>query len=122
MSLNLPYQCTFSKSDGTVQIGGVLYTAQGEVRGDFDIVSAIGTSTNNFAVHLIHKDDTAYTWTSIGPLGFKSSIAGSASKNASPTEQAQIIGRNDKEELNCMPWNANLTMFSLPSGITFTQP
>lgn len=117
-SLNKPFQCNFLKNDGSSQVNGSITIAEGKVRGDFDI-RLTAQDGGNFTSHFIMRDDMNYTWTSIQPIGFKSEIAKNASKNASPEEQSQIVGTKEKVDYKCVPWNPNLTLFELPSGITF---
>jgi hypothetical protein len=126
-ALSKPYECAFSKSDGSAKVSGVIRTAEGKLRGDFDLSTTASTNAadqnpSNFASHLIVIDGTAYIWTSLQPIGYKNPVAQSASKGASPIEQAQIIGIKDKEDYACSPWNADPSTFGLPSSITFLEP
>lgn len=127
-ALGKPYQCSFSKSDATSQVSGVMRMAEGKLRGDFDITTSLtNTATGqnlpntSFASHFIIMDGTSYIWTSIRPFGLKAPAAKSATSNASPEEQAQIVGTNDKIDYTCSPWNADLSVFDLPSGISFSE-
>jgi hypothetical protein len=115
--LGKPFECSFSKSDGSSQVSGSIRMAESKLRGDFDI----NVASTSFASHFIITSSTTYTWTSLGPIGYKSLVAKSASKGASPIEQAQIIGTEDKEDYNCSPWNTDLSIFELPSGINFSE-
>ena len=112
-----PYECSFTKTDGSSRISGTLQIISDQLRGDFDI----SLLDKDFASHIIITGGFAYTWTSIGPVGYKGSIAKSASKNASPTEQAQIIGTEDKMDYTCFLWEVNSKLFDIPTGITFTE-
>jgi hypothetical protein len=118
MTLNRPYECTFNKTDGASHISGAIKTAEGKVRADLDI-ELRAEDGGNFASHFIMRDDMTYVWTSLQAVGYKAEIADSADKNASPIEQAQIVGLKDKIAYKCSPWNATLNLFDLPSGITF---
>lgn len=118
IALNTPYECSFSKGDASSNIAGAVRIAEGKARADFDI-EIKETELKSFASHLLIRDNLAYVWTSIQPTGFKGKIAESTEKNASPAEQAQIIGLKDKINYTCSPWNLNLTVFEIPSGITF---
>lgn len=117
-ALNKPYRCTFLKNDGASQVNGSITIAEGMVRGDFDI-RLEAQDGGEFSSHFIMRDNVNYTWTSIQPIGFKSEIATNASKNASPEEQSQLVGTKEKVDYKCVPWNPNLTIFELPSGINF---
>lgn len=125
-ALGKPYQCSFSKSEESAQVSGIIRMAENKLRGDLDLSLATATSTNqnpsSFSSHFIVIDSTAYIWTSLQPIGYKNPVAQSASKGASPIEQAQIVGTKDKEDYICSPWNADLSAFALPSSITFLEP
>ncbi len=127
LGIGVHYKCTFLKTDESSRISGIVRMAEDKIRGDFDI-DLISTGSNlgdsgegnvSFASHLIIKEGLAYSWTSLQPIGYKSSVAESSSNNASLTEQAQIIGLKDKIPFECSPWNAILNAFDLPSGIDF---
>lgn len=117
MALDQPYECTFSRTDGSAQMSGVLRTADGNLRGDFDIDSPQGS----LASHFIATGTDSYIWTSLGQVGFKVPTV-EYIENASNAQQLQIIGTRDEADYVCNPWNANLTLFNLPSGIEFTEP
>ena len=116
-TLGKPYECSFSKSDGSSKVTGTIRIAESKFRGDFDI----NVASTSFASHFIITNNTTYTWTSLGPIGYKIPVAKSASQNASPQEQAQIIGTEDKEDYNCSSWDTDTSAFELPSGINFSE-
>lgn len=117
MALGKPYECSFSKSDGSSQVSGLLRMEGGRLRGDFDL----NIATSSFASHFIIASGTAYSWTSLGPIGYKNPVAKSTSKNTSPIDQAQIIGLKDKENYSCSPWEPVISVFDIPSGISFLE-
>jgi hypothetical protein len=120
MVLGKPYTCNFDKSDGSSKISGVIHTDGGKIYGEFKIKTDL--IKNEFNSFLLIKDNMAYTWTSLQNIGYKSSIAKSASKNASPQEQAQIVGTRDKMQYNCELWlNADNSLFETPTSITFSE-
>lgn len=125
MSLGLPYECTFSKSDGDYKVSGIMQMTKDKLRGNFDITIPMGningknSQNTNFTSHFIMINDITYTWTSLQSIGYRSPVAKSAKNNASPQEQAQIMGTRDKTDYICNPWNENLSVFELPSNITF---
>jgi hypothetical protein len=120
MSLGQPYECTFEKSDGISAISGTLLTDGKNLQGQFRIkTDSVKDEFNSF---LIEKDGTAYAWTSLQNTGYKSPVAKSASANASPGEQAQIVGTEDKTPFECKPWqNPDSTTFDIPTWITFLE-
>jgi len=113
-----PLTCTFAiNRDGATVNGGIIVYGK-DVRGDFDIT---GTPVGNIASHFIVKDGVSYTWTSLANVGYKKAATESAGGSASAEDQASIVGVNDKVDYTCTAWNADLTRFNLPSGITFTE-
>jgi len=110
------YQCVFTKSDDASKITGTLQITQNELRGDFDLT----LNDKNFASHLIETGDTAYTWTSLEPIGLKSPIIKSITQNSSPADQAELVGTQDKMDFTCSPWNVDTKVFEIPTGITFS--
>jgi hypothetical protein len=120
MRLGKPYACTFEKSDATSQIAGVIHTDGQRIYGEFRIQTDL--LKNNFSSFLLIKDGVAYSWTSLQDIGYKSSAAQSASKNASPIEQAQIIGIKDRVPYKCRPWlEVDNTIFDVPTSIKFSE-
>ncbi len=121
MTLGKPYSCKFEKSDATSKIEGVLLTDSKNIKGEFRIATLAGSSTEEFGSSLIIKDDVAYTWTSLAPIGYKSKVAKSATANASPSEQAQIVGMRDRLPYECEPWQSDQTVFEVPSWVAFSE-
>lgn len=121
MALGKPFSCNFEKEDGTSIVRGVLQTDGSSINGQFRI-SSPSLKAKEFDSFLIIKDNTAYTWTSLMPIGYKGDVAKSASVNASPREQAQIVGTRDKIEYKCQPLqNLDKTVFDPPTWVTFTE-
>lgn len=123
MKLSKPYICTFEKIDETSQIAGVIHTDGKNIYGEIRIKTAsIEKQFNSF---VLVKDNESYVWTSLPGLqnvGYKFPTAKSSSKNASPQNQAQIIGTQDLAPYECKPWdNPDNTIFDIPSGITFSE-
>lgn len=121
MRLGKPYVCTFEKSDGTSKIAGVVHTDGQKIYEEFRIKTDAleGKEFNSF---LIIKDGEAYTWTSLQNIGYRSPVAKSASRNASPQEQAQIIGTRDKVQYECELWQeVDNTIFETPPWISFLE-
>lgn len=122
MTLGKPYRCNFEKEDDTSKILGVVETDGSKIKGEFRIIAPSLQETKEFSSFLIVKEGVAYTWTSLAPLGYKGSVAKSSSVNASPAEQAQIVGTRDKIEYKCKPLeNLDSTIFDPPTWITFTE-
>ena len=120
MKLGKSYECTFLKEDATSQVSGKVFTDGKQVYGEFNINTQI--INQNFQSYLIIKDDTTYTWTSLQPIGYKAPVARSATTNASPNEQAQLVGTNDQVDYTCSPWaSIDNSKFEIPTNITFTD-
>ena len=120
MLLGKPYICTFEKTDGVSEIAGTIKTDGQKIYGEFTIkTDLLKTGFNSF---LLISDKQAYTWTSLSQLGYKSPAAKSASQNASPQEQAQIVGLKDKMPYECKLWqNADNSLFEIPASIKFSE-
>lgn len=121
VSLSKPYVCNFKKSDTASKISGRIYTNGVNVYSEFRILSE-AFNNQEFNSFLIIRGEEAYTWTSLAPIGFKSKTVRNASTNASPKEQAQIVGIRDKLPYTCEPWIVvDKTVFDVPSWITFSE-
>lgn len=120
MSLGKSYECTFLKEDATSQVSGKVFTDGKQVYGEFNINTQI--INQNFQSFLVIKDDMTYTWTSLQGVGYKAPVVRSATVNASPSEQAQIVGTQDQVDYTCNPWtNVDNSKFEIPKNITFTD-
>lgn len=120
MKLGRPYVCAFEKTDGASSIAGVIHTDGQKIYGEFKIKTDLVKA--GFSSFLLIKDGLAYTWTSLQNIGYQSEVAKSASKNASPREQAQIVGTLDTEAYRCEPWlEATSSVFQTPSAISFSE-
>lgn len=120
MKLGKPYECAFQKSDGTSNITGTIFTDGSGIYGEFGIKTDL--VKNRFNDFLLIKNGQAYIWTSLGNLGYRSPAAKSANKNASPREQAQIVGTEDVMQYDCQPWNQiDNSVFEIPSSIKFYE-
>lgn len=119
MSLGKPFVCAFEKNDDNSRIVGTIKTDSKNIFGEFRILTNLVES--EFNSFLLMKGEEAYTWTSLAPIGYRSTVAKSASKNASPTQQSQIVGTRDRLAYECEPWATDATIFEAPSWITFSD-
>lgn len=120
MRVGKPYKCTFEKTDGSSRILGTMHTDGINIYGEFRIKTDL--VENEFTSFLLVKGNEAYTWTSLKPLGYKSSAAQSASRGASVQDQGQIVGARDKMDYKCELWqNVDNTIFDVPDWVTFTD-
>ncbi|KKQ78124.1 MAG: hypothetical protein A3A96_00485 [Candidatus Zambryskibacteria bacterium RIFCSPLOWO2_01_FULL_39_39] len=121
MKLGKPYICTFEKSDGISKIAGVVHTDGSKIYEEFRIRTD-ASEAKEFNSFLIIKDEEAFIWTSLQNIGYKSSVAKSASRNASPQEQAQIIGTKDEMSYKCEIWpEVDNTIFEPPTWVKFSE-
>ena len=120
LGLGKAYECTFTKSDATSQVSGKVFTDGKQVYGEFNInTQAINQSFQSF---LVIKDDITYTWTSLQPIGYRAPVAKSATTNASPNEQAQLVGTTDPIDYSCKLWaGVDAKKFEIPTNITFAD-
>ncbi len=120
MSLGENYRCNFDKKDDNSAVTGTIFTDGKNVQAQFRIITDL--LDQEFNSFLIFKDGSAYTWTSLGDVGYKTKPADSASRNASPSEQAQIVGLKDKMQYECEKVSdLDPTTFDPPAWVTFKE-
>ena len=119
MKLGKPYKCAFEKNDGTSQIAGTVLTDGSKISGKFAIKTDL--AKNGFNDFLIIKNGKAYIWTSLQNLGYEHPAAKSAGADASPQDQAQIVGTEDLIQYDCAPWTIDNSVFETPSSIQFSE-
>lgn len=118
MALNQPYRCDFEKKDETSSIVGIVTTDGKNIYGEFKINTEL--VKEGFRSFLLVRGSDTYTWTSLSNVGYQSRVANSASKNASPEEQTQIIGLKDKMQYECKPLaGLDQSTFEVPTFIQF---
>ncbi len=121
LSLQKPYICTFEKADQVSKVDGKVYTDGYSIYGTFDIQTK-AFDNQRLTSFLLVKDNQTYTWTSLFPQGYKAPVTKSATKNARPEEQAQIVGTKDEMQYECEVWSeVDKTLFEIPTSVTFTD-
>lgn len=109
--------CEFSDSSiAGVTSSGKVFIDAGKIRGDFTTVANGQTS----AGHMIVKDNTTYVWMDGQTTGFKMAFDAQANAQAQQSAQ-QSIDANKKLNYDCDSWNADSSVFNLPSGVTFNS-
>ncbi len=106
--------------------GGTFYiAAQKGVYGEF---RTVGEGLNNrqtpVSMHvLVQKDsDTMYYWMrEPTPLGFKMSLSRMAQAAAGITPPPQQQSMTQEQVFVCEPWTVDMSLFTPPADITFTQ-
>lgn len=109
------WRCEVSvDSDGVVSTG-TTYVSGGKMRADFTSnIPQVG----NVASHMITRENTVYTWTSMMNRGFKFPVEnGEVEASGQNSQQANMYNKN--YDYDCKMWAADEGVFSLPSGVTF---
>lgn len=110
LGLNVAQKCTFDQ--------GVIYVANGKVRGDYSY-SVNGATTNS---HMIVSGTTSYIWNDGATTGYKMSFSPSATP-ASSSGATSPSGFDASKPANyvCGGWVEDDTLFALPKGVKFTD-
>lgn len=108
-------KCEFSQSVEGTESEGVIYVADGKVRGDFtSTVAAAGGQ--KFNSYMIADGSYTYVWSSMMQEGFKFPIQSSSSSQG----QAQGgVDYNQALDYRCESWNKDTSVFTPPASITF---
>lgn len=110
------WKCEVSYKGPTGDTKGMTYVAGGKVRGDFEAtVPQIG----KMQMHMISDAQNAYTWTSMMKTGFKMAITGQKPEENTASNTQDFYHQN--YEYQCSPWNADMSLFALPTDITFND-
>lgn len=108
---NVNCQVTYPDSKGT----GSVYVSDKKFAGDFTMKGTDGKETT---AHMISDGTYMYVWSSGLPMGIKMSLE--AAKNAAQNTQVnQSVNINQEVGLNCSPWAADSSKFTIPSDIKF---
>ncbi|MBP9855862.1 MAG: hypothetical protein KBC48_00935 [Candidatus Pacebacteria bacterium] len=105
-------KCTVKHEVAGIESNGTVYVAGGKLRGDF--VSTGGASANT---HVIVDGDNVYTW--IDGMGMGVKVATDSAAGASAQ---QAVSMNQKLNYDCTNWSVDASVFTRPSGITFSEP
>lgn len=102
--------CNISYIDGSGT--GVVFVADGKVRGDFNTKNSDGTQIES---HMIVDDEFSYIWS--GTQGTK--IKNDKSADASPTAQQQSTDIDKEVNLDCSSWSPDASKFEVPGDVQF---
>jgi hypothetical protein len=108
-----PVTCTFSTTTASGGETGTIYIANGMVAGDFTVTDSKAGAIN---AHMITRDQTSYTWTSMSNQGFKSTINAS---NSPGQTQGQGVDYSAQMDYSCQAWTPDSSKFNLPANISF---
>lgn len=109
------WQCDVSVNAGGVVSNGTTYVSGGKMRADFTSnIPQVGS----VETHMIMRDNTAYTWSSMMNRGFKFPIQnGQVSASGADAQAAAAFNQN--YNYDCDVWARDESKFALPSNITF---
>jgi hypothetical protein len=110
-------KCTFSNADQGVSSQGTVYVSGGKFRGDFSAMVSGKTEMS----HMISDNQISYVWVDGMSSGYKMKFDANAQANAQSNAQAHAMDPNKNMNFNCGSWSADSSMFSLPSGVQFTD-
>ena len=107
--------CTYSNKLESATINGKVYVANGKMRGDFET-----TTSDKVAVkgHMVVDAQTSYVWTDMSNQGMKVSLNNLPKPTGTKSNTPDI---NQKMNYTCENWNADASVFALPSNITFRE-
>jgi hypothetical protein len=109
------WQCDVSATVQGITTSGTTFVSGGKLRGDF---SSNVPQFGKIETHMIVKDTTAYTWTSMMNRGFKFPVE-NGTITASGADAQAAAQFNQAYDYDCRAWIADESKFALPSGITF---
>lgn len=115
LALGRAQQCTFSDTV-TGGTDGVVYVANNKVRGDFTATVG-GTATGS---HMIVDGTAAYLWMDGQTTGFKTVL--DQAQPSVAAGQTQQFDANTSVDYSCKAWSVDNAVFTLPSGVTFSDP
>jgi len=109
--------CSFqvAASASSTSLSGTIFTALGNMKGDFIATAPGGKVTN---AHIIVASSTGYIWTDSSPRGLKMPYAVMASSTALSNKQGGI-DVNQPTDYSCTPWSADQSLFVVPKNIQF---
>lgn len=115
LNLGKDQRCTFKTIADKTTSEGTLYIAGGKIRGDFKTT----VDGKEELTSMIRVGDTNYIWGSTLPTGIKMTI--SLDKISSNEKANQYFNPTQKSNYNCAPWNVDLSVFTPPANIKFTD-
>jgi hypothetical protein len=112
--------CTFSHSYEGGASQGVVFVADGKMRGDF---TSTVEGQGAVASHMINDGEYAYVWSdAAASQGMKMKVDAMANANANANAQGQAALDYDQAlSYDCDDWNEDDEKFELPSGVAFTD-
>lgn len=113
-TLGSAQQCSFNDQAGN---SGTVFVANQKMRGDFITVAPQG-SVN---AHMIVDSSTSYLWVDGQNTGIKMSFDATAATENLGSQANTNVDWDKKFDYDCKAWNADSNMFTLPTGVKFTD-
>lgn len=105
-----PQKCTFDNGQSI----GTIYVANGKMRGDFESKTETVTAKS----HMVISNSISYVWLDGMKQGYRMAFDDMAKGNST---QGQGIDADAKVATKCESWQANETVFTLPTDVTFNE-
>ena len=110
------YRCTVSSSEPNSETDGIVYIADGNVRGDFmSTISAGGTGA--VEMHMLKSGNSVYVWSDMMPQGMKMNAA-MMMNGGSPSASA-AFDPNVSVNYSCAPVAVDASLFTPPADVQF---
>lgn len=111
-------KCTFAYEDESSRSSGVVYLADGKMRGDYE--SVVKASNETVKTYSISDGVYMYTWGSQMPQGVKMKVADFATQSGTPEAQKQNpVNYDQKVKTVCGGWSPDATVFAPPANVEF---
>lgn len=114
-------QCAYAYTDEkTGKSEGVMFIANGKVRGSFSLTDPKGVVTTG---NMINDGAFSYTWNDTTKQGMKIAITEELKKKGEELikDNPQVAEMNKKIDYRCKTWTADVSKFNPPTNIPFTD-
>lgn len=111
-------KCTFSYSDENGGTEGTAYINNQNMRADLSITTADKKVSQ---MSMIRKDDDSYVWGGGFPSGTGLKMTLSAEEFTSNEESKKYFDTSKKADYDCSGWTADLSVFTPPSNVKFSD-
>ena len=110
------WKCQVSHAAPSGETAGMVYVADGKVRGDFETkIPQLG----KVETHMISDSSYAYTWTSLMKTGFKTKVTIPTATSTAPRDTPDMY--HQQYDYQCDSWTSDATFFNIPADITFNE-
>lgn len=109
------WKCEFTHKTDVSDSTGIVYVSNGMIRGNFiSQVPQLGEVKSS----MIARDTFIYTWSDMMPQGFKMPMS---PNGPFATAQGQTNFYAEALDYNCIAWEADLSLFEVPTTVTFME-